>query len=78
LPSKYWNLFYKEKKDTFFKDRSWLMTEFPELREAIEENVSQTPFLYGKLMTLLTGATNRNRRTWLWTRKYLFPDPQGE
>ncbi|KAI3404929.1 ABP140 [Candida oxycetoniae] len=28
-PAKYWDIFYKQNKDNFFKDRKWLQIEFP-------------------------------------------------
>lgn len=32
-PEKWWNLFYKQKTSTFFKDRKWLGQEFPILHD---------------------------------------------
>jgi len=32
-PEKWWDLFYKQKSATFFKDRKWLVQEFPVLAE---------------------------------------------
>jgi tRNAThr (cytosine32-N3)-methyltransferase len=32
-PEKWWDLFYKQKTSTFFKDRKWLVQEFPILDE---------------------------------------------
>ncbi|GME75356.1 unnamed protein product [Ambrosiozyma monospora] len=32
-PSKYWNIFYKNNKRNFFKDRKWLQIEFPAIFE---------------------------------------------
>ncbi|ORX34064.1 putative S-adenosylmethionine-dependent methyltransferase [Kockovaella imperatae] len=37
-PERYWNAFYANHKDQFFKDRSWLRSEFPELIECSEAN----------------------------------------
>ncbi|KAG7812401.1 hypothetical protein KL921_001633 [Ogataea angusta] len=33
-PAKYWNIFYKNNRENFFKDRKWLQIEFPSLYEA--------------------------------------------
>lgn len=32
-PAKYWDIFYKNNKENFFKDRKWLQIEFPSLYE---------------------------------------------
>lgn len=32
-PEKWWDLFYKQKTSTFFKDRKWLVQEFPVLHD---------------------------------------------
>lgn len=32
-PERYWNYFYSNNKDNFFKDRRWLQIEFPEIFE---------------------------------------------
>lgn len=40
-PEKWWDLFYKQKTSTFFKDRKWLMQEFPILREVTKANAGQ-------------------------------------
>lgn len=36
-PEKYWDIFYKNNKQNFFKDRSWLKIEFPILFEMTKE-----------------------------------------
>lgn len=36
-PAKWWDLFYKNNKENFFKDRKWLQQEFPILAEATRE-----------------------------------------
>lgn len=33
-PAKYWDIFYRNNKENFFKDRKWLQIEFPSLYEA--------------------------------------------
>lgn len=35
-PAEYWDTFYATRKDTFFKDRSWLRNEFPVLERAVK------------------------------------------
>ncbi|KAK5045290.1 hypothetical protein LTR84_009396 [Exophiala bonariae] len=40
-PEKWWNLFYKEKTSTFFKDRKWLMQEFPVLKEVTQAHAGE-------------------------------------
>lgn len=32
-PAKYWDIFYKNNRENFFKDRKWLQIEFPKLYE---------------------------------------------
>lgn len=36
-PEKWWDLFYKQKSATFFKDRKWLTQEFPILKEITQK-----------------------------------------
>ncbi|KAF2683481.1 methyltransferase [Lentithecium fluviatile CBS 122367] len=44
-PEKWWNLFYKNNKTNFFKNRKWLAQEFPILDEVTEENAPPTVLL---------------------------------
>lgn len=37
-PEKWWDLFYKQKSATFFKDRKWLVQEFPVLGDITKED----------------------------------------
>ncbi|KAI1619396.1 S-adenosyl-L-methionine-dependent methyltransferase [Exophiala viscosa] len=37
-PEKWWDLFYKQKTSTFFKDRKWLVQEFPVLQEITKKD----------------------------------------
>ncbi|KAJ5095877.1 Actin binding protein [Penicillium alfredii] len=37
-PAKWWNLFYKNNTDNFFKDRKWLRYEFPVLAEVTQKD----------------------------------------
>ena len=48
-PEKWWDLFYKQKSSTFFKDRKWLVQEFPILNEISRKNA-------GKKVILEVGA----------------------
>jgi tRNAThr (cytosine32-N3)-methyltransferase len=48
-PEKWWDLFYKQKTSTFFKDRKWLVQEFPILSEVTRRDA-------GKRVILEVGA----------------------
>ena len=48
-PEKWWDLFYKQKTSTFFKDRKWLVQEFPILRDITRAGA-------GKKLLLEVGA----------------------
>ena len=48
-PEKWWDLFYKQKTSTFFKDRKWLVQEFPVLKEVTRQDA-------GKKVVLEVGA----------------------
>ncbi|OAG37763.1 hypothetical protein AYO21_08006 [Fonsecaea monophora] len=48
-PEKWWDLFYKQKTSTFFKDRKWLVQEFPVLGEVTKPDA-------GKKVVLEIGA----------------------
>jgi tRNAThr (cytosine32-N3)-methyltransferase len=48
-PEKWWDLFYKQKTSTFFKDRKWLVQEFPILKQATGQDA-------GKKVILEVGA----------------------
>jgi tRNAThr (cytosine32-N3)-methyltransferase len=48
-PEKWWDLFYKQKTSTFFKDRKWLVQEFPVLKEVTGADA-------GKKVVLEVGA----------------------
>ncbi len=41
-PEKYWDLFYKNNKDNFFKDRKWLNIEFPLLFDLLKPKKEET------------------------------------
>jgi tRNAThr (cytosine32-N3)-methyltransferase len=48
-PEKWWDLFYKQKTSTFFKDRKWLVQEFPILNDITRPDA-------GKKVLLEVGA----------------------
>jgi len=48
-PEKWWDLFYKQKTSTFFKDRKWLVQEFPILKDVTSKDA-------GKKVVLEVGA----------------------
>lgn len=40
-PAKWWNLFYKNNAENFFKDRKWLRQEFPVLAEVTQKDAGR-------------------------------------
>ncbi|ODQ82540.1 hypothetical protein BABINDRAFT_31696 [Babjeviella inositovora NRRL Y-12698] len=44
-PAKYWDIFYKNNKENFFKDRKWLQIEFPVLYEATKADAPPVTIL---------------------------------
>lgn len=48
-PEKWWDLFYKQKNASFFKDRKWLVQEFPVLAEVTRKDA-------GRKLVLEAGA----------------------
>ena len=38
-PSLYWDIFYRNNSGNFFKDRNWLLREFPQLDDVSKVNV---------------------------------------
>ncbi|EXJ59341.1 uncharacterized protein A1O5_12222 [Cladophialophora psammophila CBS 110553] len=44
-PEKWWDLFYKQKSSTFFKDRKWLVQEFPVLNEVTRQGAGRKVIL---------------------------------
>lgn len=44
-PGRFWDLFYRNNKDNFFKDRGWLRIEFPVLYEAIAADAGSKTIL---------------------------------
>lgn len=52
-PAKWWDLFYKNNKENFFKDRKWLQQEFPVLAAATEATAAAV-----RIVELGCGAGN--------------------
>ncbi|CDK24737.1 unnamed protein product [Kuraishia capsulata CBS 1993] len=44
-PEKYWDIFYRNNRENFFKDRKWLQIEFPSLYEATKEGAGPKTIL---------------------------------
>jgi tRNAThr (cytosine32-N3)-methyltransferase len=44
-PAKYWDWFYRNNRDNFFKDRKWLRVEFPYLYEATQKDAGRKSIL---------------------------------
>lgn len=42
-PEKYWDLFYKNNRENFFKDRKWLQIEFPALYKVSSKEYNDKP-----------------------------------
>lgn len=53
-PEKFWDIFYKNNKENFFKDRKWLQIEFPLLYEVSSENCKKAV----KILEIGAGAGN--------------------
>lgn len=44
-PAKYWNIFYKNNRENFFKDRKWLEIEFPSIFECTKPESGEKTIL---------------------------------
>ncbi|ODV86079.1 hypothetical protein CANARDRAFT_7439 [[Candida] arabinofermentans NRRL YB-2248] len=44
-PAKFWDVFYKNNRENFFKDRKWLQIEFPSLYEATKQDAGPQSIL---------------------------------
>lgn len=44
-PKKYWDLFYKNNRENFFKDRKWLEIEFPDIFECTKKDAGKKTIL---------------------------------
>lgn len=44
-PSRYWDIFYKNNRENFFKDRKWLQIEFPSLYAATKKDAGPMQIL---------------------------------
>ncbi|KAF2266369.1 methyltransferase [Lojkania enalia] len=69
-PEKFWNLFYKNNRNNFFKNRKWLAQEFPVLEQVCREGMGEV-----KVLEVGAGAGNsafpilamrRNERLRVW------------
>ncbi|KAG7196015.1 uncharacterized protein KQ657_000022 [Scheffersomyces spartinae] len=45
-PAKYWDIFYKNNRENFFKDRKWLQIEFPQLYEVTGEEYTEPTVIF--------------------------------
>lgn len=84
-PSKYWNDFYENNANNFFKDRKWLHLEFPDLVKAAEPDVGIGAGVYipntqilNRFNTIESGW--RDDRSWsgLRSRQRRVPTPCGQ
>lgn len=45
-PAKYWDIFYKNNRENFFKDRKWLQIEFPSLYKISTEDYNEPKTIF--------------------------------